>query len=55
MGGGGDYPTYKQWWVDSGIGLHDQTKNQVDPDLITSFLRWVRWMNQDEATEAIIR
>ncbi|HHH8833603.1 TPA: conjugal transfer protein TraG, partial [Pseudomonas aeruginosa] len=36
VGGGGGYPTCKQWWADSGIGLRDRIKGQVDPDLMTS-------------------
>ncbi|WP_139288955.1 conjugal transfer protein TraG N-terminal domain-containing protein, partial [Pseudomonas aeruginosa] len=53
--GGGGYPTCKQWWADSGIGLRDRIKGQVDPDLMTSFLTWAKWLNQDEVTEAVIR
>ncbi|MDO7891984.1 conjugal transfer protein TraG N-terminal domain-containing protein, partial [Pseudomonas aeruginosa] len=55
VGGGGGYPTCKQWWADSGIGLRDRIKDQVDPDLMTSFLKWAKWLNQDEVTEAVIR
>ncbi|MFG8874731.1 conjugal transfer protein TraG N-terminal domain-containing protein, partial [Pseudomonas aeruginosa] len=43
------------WWADSGIGLRDRIKDQVDPDLMTSFLKWAKWLNQDEVTEAVIR
>ncbi|MBG4071746.1 conjugal transfer protein TraG N-terminal domain-containing protein, partial [Pseudomonas aeruginosa] len=28
---------------------------QVDPDLMTSFLKWAKWLNQDEVSEAVIR
>ncbi|VFT59345.1 membrane protein [Pseudomonas aeruginosa] len=55
VGGGGGYPTCKQWWADSGIGLRDRIKDQVDPDLMTSFLKWAKWLNQEEVTEAVIR
>ncbi|MGV4980517.1 conjugal transfer protein TraG N-terminal domain-containing protein, partial [Pseudomonas aeruginosa] len=55
VGGGGGYPTCKQWWADSGIGLRDRIKGQVDPDLMTSFLKWAKWLDQDEVTEAVIR
>ncbi|WP_139145915.1 conjugal transfer protein TraG N-terminal domain-containing protein, partial [Pseudomonas aeruginosa] len=48
-------PTCKQWWADSGIGLRDRIKGQVDPDLMTSFLKWAKWLNQDEVSEAVIR
>ncbi|MCS7927889.1 conjugal transfer protein TraG N-terminal domain-containing protein, partial [Pseudomonas aeruginosa] len=37
------------------IGLRDRIKGQVDPDLMTSFLKWAKWLNQDEVTEAVIR
>ncbi|EMZ8986654.1 conjugal transfer protein TraG N-terminal domain-containing protein, partial [Pseudomonas aeruginosa] len=47
--------TCKQWWADSGIGLRDRIKGQVDPDLMTSFLKWAKWLNQDEVSEAVIR
>ncbi|HBP0520697.1 TPA: conjugal transfer protein TraG, partial [Pseudomonas aeruginosa] len=47
--------TCKQWWADSGIGLRDRIKDQVDPDLMTNFLKWAKWLNQDEVTEAVIR
>ncbi|ECA4547182.1 conjugal transfer protein TraG, partial [Salmonella enterica subsp. enterica serovar Typhimurium] len=43
------------WWADSGIGLRDRIKGQVDPDLMTSFLKWAKWLNQDEVSEAVIR
>ncbi|MHA5866806.1 conjugal transfer protein TraG N-terminal domain-containing protein, partial [Pseudomonas aeruginosa] len=33
----------------------DRIKDQVDPDLMTSFLKWAKWLNQDEVTEAVIR
>ncbi|KAA5587390.1 conjugal transfer protein TraG, partial [Pseudomonas aeruginosa] len=36
-------------------GLRDRIKGQVDPDLMTSFLKWAKWLNQDEVTEAVIR
>ncbi|HFT8597390.1 TPA: conjugal transfer protein TraG N-terminal domain-containing protein, partial [Pseudomonas aeruginosa] len=41
--------------ADSGIGLRDRIKGQVDPDLMTSFLKWAKWLNQDEVSEAVIR
>ncbi|ORE52876.1 conjugal transfer protein TraG N-terminal domain-containing protein, partial [Pseudomonas aeruginosa] len=33
----------------------DRIKGQVDPDLMTSFLKWAKWLDQDEVTEAVIR
>ncbi len=35
--------------------VRDRIKGQVDPDLMTSFLKWAKWLNQDEVSEAVIR
>lgn len=35
--------------------MRDRIKGQVDPDLMTSFLKWAKWLNQDEVSEAVIR
>ncbi|WP_296180322.1 conjugal transfer protein TraG N-terminal domain-containing protein [Pseudomonas sp. UBA1879] len=53
--GGGGYPTCKQWWSDSGIGLKDRIQEQIDPDLTTRFLGWAKWLSRDEVTESLIR
>lgn len=55
VSGGGGYPKCKQWWSDGGTGLRDRLKDQVDPDLVTQFLGWAKWMSADEVTEALIR
>ena len=53
--GGGGYPKCKQWWSDSSIGLRDRLKAQVDPDLLTQFLGWAKWLSQEEVTDSLIR
>lgn len=53
--GGGGYPTCKQWWLDGTVGLRDRVKGQVDPDLMTQFLGWAKWLSADEVEEAVIR
>jgi TraG-like protein, N-terminal region len=53
--GGGGYPTCKQWWSDGGIGLKDRLQAQVDPDLMTKFLGWAKWLSSDQVNEAVIR
>ena len=53
--GGGGYPTCKQWWADGVIGLKDRVQAQVDPDLMTQFLGWAKWISTDEVKEAVIR
>ncbi|PXX73972.1 TraG-like protein, N-terminal region [Pseudomonas sp. LAMO17WK12:I10] len=55
VSGGGGYPTCKQWWSDGGIGLKDRLQAQVDPDLMTKFLGWAKWLSSDEVNEAVIR
>jgi len=55
VSGGGGYPTCKQWWSDGGIGLRDRIKDQVDPDLLTKFLGWAKWLSQEEVTDSMIR
>ncbi|NWB94807.1 conjugal transfer protein TraG N-terminal domain-containing protein [Pseudomonas gingeri] len=53
--GGGGYPTCKQWWSDGSIGLKDRILAQVDPDLMTKFLGWAKWMSSDQVNESVIR
>ncbi|TVT81975.1 conjugal transfer protein TraG N-terminal domain-containing protein [Pseudomonas sp. H3(2019)] len=55
VSGGGGYPTCKQWWSDGGIGLKGRIQAQVDPDLMTKFLGWAKWLSSDEVNEAVIR
>lgn len=55
VSGGGGYPTCKQWWSDSGIGLKDRVLEQIDPDLMTRFLGWANWLSADQVQESVIR
>ncbi|KAI3487367.1 hypothetical protein L1887_48743 [Cichorium endivia] len=55
VSGGGGYPTCKQWWSDSGVGLRDRIKDQVSPDLMTKMLGWAKWLSQDEVTDSLVR
>ncbi|PUA42060.1 conjugal transfer protein TraG [Pseudomonas protegens] len=52
---GGGFPTCKQWWSDGRIGLKDRIQAQVDPDLMTRFLSWARWLTKDQVSESVIR
>lgn len=52
---GGGYPTCKQWWADSGIGLRDRLVNAVDPTLWTKLKSWITWSSNKEIEEATIR
>lgn len=53
--GGGGYPTCKQWWSDAGVGLKERLQSQVDPDLLTRFLGWAKWMSPDRVNESLVR
>lgn len=53
--GGGGYPTCRQWWSDSTIGLRDRLQAQVDPTLMNKFLGWAKWLSPEEVTDSMIR
>lgn len=53
--GGGGYPTCKQWWSDAGVGLKERLQSQVDPDLLSRFLGWAKWMSPDKVNESLVR
>lgn len=53
--GGGGYPTCKQWWSDSGIGLKARIQDQVDPGLMSKFMGWAKWLAPDEVHDSVIR
>lgn len=55
VGGGGGYPTCKQWWSDSGVGLRDRIKAQVSPDLMTKMLGWAKWLSPEDVTDSLVR
>ncbi|OLY75696.1 conjugal transfer protein TraG [Pseudomonas sp. ATCC PTA-122608] len=52
---GGGYPTCNQWWADSNKGLRSRLLAQVDSSLLDRFIRWARFMPQEEVNDAIIR
>ena len=53
--GGGGYPTCKQWWSDGGTGLSERLQKQVDPDVLTRFLGWAKWLSSDQINESLVR
>lgn len=55
VSGGGGYPTCKQWWLDSTIGLKARLQEQIDPDLRSRFFGWARWLSQEQVGEALTR
>lgn len=55
VSGGGGYPTCKQWWSDSGVGLQDRIKAQVSPDLMTRMLGWAKWLSPEDVTDSLVR
>lgn len=52
---GGGYPTCKQWWSDSSIGLRDRLVNAVDPTLLTRLKGWITWSSGKEIEDATLR
>lgn len=52
---GGGYPTCQQWWTDSQIGLKARLINQVEPDLLSRFGRWLGFLSQEEVNDEIVR
>ena len=55
VSGGGGYPTCKQWWSDGGKGLKERLQKQVDPDVLTRFLGWAKWLSSDQVNESLVR
>lgn len=52
---GGGYPTCRQWWTDSSIGLKARLVAQVEPDLVSRFGRWLHILSPDEVSDEIVR
>lgn len=52
---GAGYPTCKQWWSDSGVGLRDRLVQSVDPTLWTKLKSWITWSSTKEIEEATLR
>ncbi|RUS67403.1 hypothetical protein CUZ56_01348 [Saezia sanguinis] len=52
---GGGYPTCYQWWLDANIGLRARLVQQVSPDLLDRFGKWIGYLSQDEVNDEIVR
>lgn len=52
---GGGYPTCKEWWSDSTIGLRDRLVQSVDPTLWTKLKGWITWSSSKEIEDATLR
>lgn len=53
--GGGGYPTCKQWWSEAHQGLRARVLKQVDPALLFRITKWTRFLNMQQAEDAIVR
>ena len=49
---GAGYPTCKQWWSDSGVGLRERLIEQVDPSLLTQLKGWLTGRSSSEVEDA---
>lgn len=52
---GGGYPTCREWWSDSGIGLRPRLLAKVDPDLLSRIGRWLGTTAQQDVDDEVIR
>ncbi len=52
---GAGYPTCKQWWSDSGIGLRERLIQQLDPSLLTQLHGWLTGRSSNEIEDATLR
>lgn len=52
---GGGYPTCRQWWSDSEVGLRSRLLGQVDPELLLSLGRWAGFISKGQVDDALIR
>ncbi|MBF4067464.1 conjugal transfer protein TraG N-terminal domain-containing protein [Burkholderia pseudomallei] len=52
---GGGYPTCRQWWSDSSIGLRARLLQQIDPDLLTKIAQWAGFLSQNQVDDDVIR
>ncbi|UYZ83048.1 conjugal transfer protein TraG N-terminal domain-containing protein [Entomomonas sp. E2T0] len=52
---GAGYPTCKQWWADSGIGLRARLVSAVDPTLWTRLKGWITWSSSKDIENATLR
>ncbi|MHB0818455.1 conjugal transfer protein TraG N-terminal domain-containing protein [Stutzerimonas stutzeri] len=52
---GGGFPTCRQWWADSGIGLRDRLIEQVPPTTWERVRNAITFKSQSEAQNALLR
>jgi hypothetical protein len=52
---GAGYPSCRQWWADSGIGLRSRLVEQVDPSLWTRLSGWLSGRSTDEIQDITLR
>lgn len=52
---GAGYPTCKQWWSDSGVGLRERLIKEVDPSLLTQLKGWLTGRYNSEVEDATLR
>ena len=52
---GAGYPTCRQWWSDSGVGLRDRLLQQLDSSLLTRLSDWLTGRSASEIEDATLR
>ena len=52
---GGGYPSCRQWWTDTDVGLRSRLLLQVDPPVLTRLARWAGFMSRSQVDDAVIR
>ena len=55
LANGAGYPTCKQWWSDSGVGLRERLIKEVDPSLLTQLKGWLMGRSNTEIEDATLR
>lgn len=51
--GNGGFPSCREWWGDSDIGLKKRVLEQVNPDTLTKIQKI--WTNSDDYTDLVVR
>lgn len=52
---GGGYPSCRDWWLDSRVGLRERLLAGVDPNLLSSFGQWAGFLSQEQVDDSVIR
>lgn len=52
---GAGYPSCRQWWSDSGIGLRDRLLQQIGPSLLGRLQGWLTGHSTNEIEDAALR